>query len=77
MNGIRNFPLNQYLLSKNITRPLTFTSIRFTYYPDFIGELQKSLIIFGDISKYKQMAVGLGITRNDNTVMECYFVFLV
>jgi hypothetical protein len=33
MNGIRNVPLNQFLISKSITRQLTYTTIKFAYYP--------------------------------------------
>lgn len=76
MNRGRAIPLTQYVTGRGINRVMTSSSIRFTYYPDFVSEIDKSKNIFQDLSQYTQFGVGINIAKTDPTLMECFFVFL-
>lgn len=77
MNSSRGIPLTQYVTGRGISRAMTSSSIRFTYYPDFVSEIEKSKNIFQDLSKYTQFGVWINIAKTDPTLMECFFVFIV
>lgn len=56
---------------------MTNNSVKFTYYPDFVAEIEKSENVFGNVTRFNQVGVNLGISRTEATLMECYFVFLL